>query len=392
MLPAAYVLLEALPLTPNGKVDRKALPVPEDEAFIRQTYEAPIGEVEQTLAQIWSELLGVERVGRHDSFFDLGGHSLLLTRLVEDARRRGLVIDLRQVFEASTLAGLAAIVKPGHHCVMTQGTLVPIRAAGSQRPLFCLHDGFGSVLVYERLARFIDAEVPVYSLEARALQEDSPIYRPLADMARDYLRQITAVQPVGPYRLAGWSSGGMLAYEIAHQLLAQGETVGFLGMIDTYKLTLEHLAGEDTEAKHYLIQLLEYTHPDLPAEAFSALLAFDDLDTMVGECHRRGWLKAEVTSREMQRRFQVANDITRACLEYSPPALALEVDLFSAQEPARLDRSNGWARILGPHLKITPVGGNHVSMIQDEALIAQVAGPMNDALLSAPAFAGGRAP
>jgi amino acid adenylation domain-containing protein len=381
MVPAAYVVLEALPLTPNGKLDRRALPAPDGASFGQRAYEAPQGEVEIALAQIWSELLRVERVGRNDNFFELGGHSLLITRLVDGARRRGLVMDLRQVFDASTLKGLAAIVTPGHGGVVTHATLVPVRAAGSRRPLFCLHEGFGSVLVYERLARFIDADIPVYSVEASALHEDVPIYRPLRDMARNYLRQIAAVQPVGPYRFAGWSGGGLIAYEMAHQLLAQGESVEFLGLIDTYNMTPEGLAGDIAEAKHFLIRILEYTHPHLPAEVLRALLAFGDLDAMVAECHRHGWLRAEVTGREMSRRFQVANDIARACVEYVPTGLALDVDLFSAQEPARLDRSNGWARVLGPRLKITRVGGTHMSMMQDEALIAQVAGPMNRALL-----------
>jgi hypothetical protein len=116
-----------------------------------------------------------------------------------------------------------------------------------------------------------------------------------------------------------------------------------------------------------------------------ALLDFDDLEVMVGECHRHGWLKAEVTGRDVARRFQVANDIMRAsveyCVKYLPSALALDVDLFSAQEPARLDRSNGWARVLGPRLKITHVEGSHMSMMQDEVLLARIAGPMNRALL-----------
>ena len=82
MVPAAYVVLDRLPLTPNGKLDRGALPAPEDEAYARGAYEAPLGEVEETLAAIWSDLLGVERVGRHDNFFELGGHSLLAVRMI----------------------------------------------------------------------------------------------------------------------------------------------------------------------------------------------------------------------------------------------------------------------------------------------------------------------
>ena len=110
MVPAAYVRLSRLPLTPNGKLDRKALPAPDGEAYATRSYEAPQGEVEETLARIWSEVLGLERVGRHDNFFDLGGHSLLAVRVLERMRREGLRGDVRALFGAPTLSALAATV------------------------------------------------------------------------------------------------------------------------------------------------------------------------------------------------------------------------------------------------------------------------------------------
>ncbi|RNF83323.1 amino acid adenylation domain-containing protein [Montanilutibacter psychrotolerans] len=380
MVPSAFVTLDALPLTPNGKLDRKALPVPDADALPRRKFDPPQGEVEIALAQLWSELLRVGRVGRNDNFFELGGHSLLITRLIDAARRRGLIMDLRQVFDAPTLAALAAVAMPGEQGANAQTNLIPVRIAGAQAPLFCFHEGFGSVLAYERLARFIDADIPVYSIEARAMHEDPPVYRSLVDMARDYLKQVLSVQPVGPYRLAGWSGGGLVAYEIARGLLELGESVSYLGMIDTYKLKPEDLEGEIAETKHYLIRTLEYLRPDLSPIVLRGLLAFDNLDAMVAECHRNGWLMPEVTSHEMDRRFQVANDIARACVEYTPSLLAMNVDLYSAQEPARADRSNGWSALLGPRLTITQVGGTHMSMMQDDTLIAQIAGPMNQSL------------
>ncbi|WP_162950414.1 amino acid adenylation domain-containing protein [Rhizobium jaguaris] len=108
MVPAAFVQLAALPLTPNGKLDRKALPVPDDDAYARRAYEAPQGEIETTLAEIWTELLGVERVGRHDNFFELGGHSLLAVRLLSRLSRAvGVELPLRTLFAKPVLAHLA---------------------------------------------------------------------------------------------------------------------------------------------------------------------------------------------------------------------------------------------------------------------------------------------
>ncbi|TDC68377.1 non-ribosomal peptide synthetase, partial [Micromonospora sp. KC606] len=108
MVPAAFVVLDALPLTPNGKVDRRALPAPADEAYARGVSEAPVGEVESLLAGLWSELLGVERIGRRDSFFTLGGHSLLAVRLVSKIRQMGHAVDVAALFESPRLCDLAA--------------------------------------------------------------------------------------------------------------------------------------------------------------------------------------------------------------------------------------------------------------------------------------------
>ncbi|MBT0964229.1 condensation domain-containing protein, partial [Denitromonas iodatirespirans] len=107
MVPSAYVRLDAFPLTPNGKLDRKALPAPDEAAYVKRAYEAPQGEVEETLAQLWRELLGVEQVGRQDNFFELGGHSLMAVSLIERMRQAGLHADVRVLFTAPTLAELA---------------------------------------------------------------------------------------------------------------------------------------------------------------------------------------------------------------------------------------------------------------------------------------------
>jgi aryl carrier-like protein len=111
MVPAAYVRLERLPLTGSGKLDRKALPSPQDEARVNREYVEPSGEVERTLAQLWAEVLGVERVGRHDGFFELGGHSLLAVKLLERMRRHGLRASVSALFLAPTLSEFAANIE-----------------------------------------------------------------------------------------------------------------------------------------------------------------------------------------------------------------------------------------------------------------------------------------
>jgi amino acid adenylation domain-containing protein len=129
MVPSAFVSLETLPLTPNGKLDRKALPAPEGDAYGRGSYEAPLGEVETALAGIWSEVLGVERVGRWDNFFELGGHSLLAIRLIERMRRAGLYMEVRALFTTPVLAELALAVGGASSDVEVPANAIPEGAA-----------------------------------------------------------------------------------------------------------------------------------------------------------------------------------------------------------------------------------------------------------------------
>jgi len=125
MLPAAYVRLETMPLTTNGKLDRKALPAPEGYAYAAREYEAPVGETEIALAEIWAEVLGLERVGRHDNFFENGGHSLLVVMLIERMRRKGLHADVRAIFATPTIAELATAMHGAPAAVEVPPNLIP---------------------------------------------------------------------------------------------------------------------------------------------------------------------------------------------------------------------------------------------------------------------------
>jgi arthrofactin-type cyclic lipopeptide synthetase B len=125
MVPSAYVWLELLPLTANGKLDRKGLPVPDASALLSRGFEAPEGEVETLLAQIWQDVLKLERVGRHDHFFELGGHSLLAVSLIERMRQVGLSCDVRVLFSQPSLAALAAAVGSGREIVVPANGIAP---------------------------------------------------------------------------------------------------------------------------------------------------------------------------------------------------------------------------------------------------------------------------
>ena len=234
MVPSAFVVLEKLPLTPNGKIDRRALSTVENRVpQLRNVYAPPRDAVEMQLVQLWSKVLGNRSLGIHDNFFELGGHSLLAVRIVVEIekiyKRRLLLATLLQ---APTIAGLADVLRK-EHWDLRWSSLVPIRAGGSRPPLLLMHSHGGNVLEYYPLAKLLAEDQPVYALQARGL--DGRIIRDpqVEEMAGAYLRELKGLQPEGPYFLAGFCFGGLLALEAAQQLRAAGDEVALLVLIQT---------------------------------------------------------------------------------------------------------------------------------------------------------------
>ncbi|KAF9556313.1 hypothetical protein EC968_008316 [Mortierella alpina] len=241
MVPSAFVRMDAFPLTNNGKIDRRALPQPDESAFFTRDYEEPQGKVEVLLANIWADLLKIDRVGRHDNFFMLGGHSLLAVRLINVVRSTlGIDLKLHMLFSGPTLAELAknldVDVSPNtqddEHSV-----LIPLKPQGSRPPLFCIHPAQGLSWSYRGLAKYLHPEQPLYGLQARGLGGKSPLASSIEEMTLDYINHIRNIQPRGPYHLLGWSFGGKVVHNMAVELQSQGESVPLLVIMDT---TPEH--------------------------------------------------------------------------------------------------------------------------------------------------------
>ncbi|KAF9985817.1 hypothetical protein BGZ75_002488, partial [Mortierella antarctica] len=237
MIPSAFVRLDAFPLTNNGKIDRRALPDPERDSVVTCDYVAPQGEHEIALAKMWSDLLKVERVGRHDNFFTLGGHSLLAVRMINIVRSSlGVDMKLHILFSTPTVAGLAMKLVHGY-VKSTQddeySVLIPLKTQGCRAPLFCIHSALGLSWSYRGLAQNLHPEQPLYGLQARGLDGKSPLPTSVEEMTLDYIEHIRKIQPQGPYHLLGWSFGGKVAQSIAVELQNQGDTVSLLAIMDT---------------------------------------------------------------------------------------------------------------------------------------------------------------
>jgi thioesterase domain-containing protein/acyl carrier protein len=235
MIPSAFVFLDAFPLNPHGKIDRHALArLPGTDSQDRAELGMPGDEIERQLVSLWEEVVGITPIGIRDNFFDLGGHSLLAIRLFARIKEElGVELPIASLFQAPTIEQLAATIRQAGS-VPAWSPLVPLQPQGWRPPFYCVHGLGGGVWGYAELAGLLGPEQPLYGLQARGLEGGEPPHTRIEDMAAAYVSEMRKVQPQGPYRLGGYSSGGVVAFEMARLLQAQGEQVGLLALFDSY--------------------------------------------------------------------------------------------------------------------------------------------------------------
>ena len=356
MLPSVFVTLKSMPLTPNGKVDRRALPAP------AQADLAPIGEfaapqdaVEAKLAQIWETTLGVQPIGIRDNYFDLGGHSLVAVRLMNRIEEAfGKTLPIATLLQAPTIERLAAILRkessPAWSC------LVPIQTGGSKLPFFCVHGINGAVVRFHDLSRYLGPDQPFYGLQALGLDAGHPCHTRTEDMSAHYIEEIRRVQSQGPYFLGGYSFGGVIAYEMAQQLAAQGQQDTVVVLFDTnFPLRKTSASQSVASTRAALLKLFQ-----IPAsERWAYLLRV---------------IKAPI--RPIQWRLHIARlprivqKVRKACLQaeadYQPQACSGRVILFrSNHEPLGQlnDPRAGWSTCASRGLEIYEIKGNHENIL-----------------------------
>jgi amino acid adenylation domain-containing protein len=233
MTPAAFVSLESLPLTSSGKINRRALPEPATEQ--REIASAPVqprDPVELQLTKLWEETLGIRPIGVKDNFFDLGANSLLAARLFTRVSKKfGKHIPPSSLFEAPTIEQQARLIFQQAK-ISEWSSLVAVQPHGTNAPLFCIHGGAGTIFFANILARHLGNDQPVYAFQVQGLYDVAPPHKTVEEMAAHYIKEMHTVQPEGPYSLAGYCFGAIIAFEMSRQLEKERQKVVFLASID----------------------------------------------------------------------------------------------------------------------------------------------------------------
>lgn len=363
MVPAATVVVEALPLTSSGKLDKRALPAPEYGST--GIGRAPRTPQEEVLCALFAEVLGLERVGIDDSFFDLGGHSLLAARLVG---RVGTVLGnrlrVKDVFRTPTVAGLLA--EAGRDG--TEGALdvlLPLQADGDRPPLFCVHPGMGMSWCYSGLVRHLADDQPLYGLQTRALTTPGALPGSVSEIAEEYLERIRGVQPHGPYRLLGWSFGGLVVHEMAVRLQETGEEVSFLGLMDSYPVPA---GARRTEITHGEVLAMMLDDP-----ATEALLDGGqelDRDAVVRELRGKDPVLADLEETDVATLVDAAVNHARVMNLHTPRSFAGDAIFFRATRGRSRysPRVEYWQEHVDGLIDVHDIDSTHMGMTRPEPM------------------------
>ncbi len=349
MIPGVIVELESLPLTPNGKVDSRALPVPEQEAGTT-AYQAPRTPLETTLAEIWAETLGLPRVGIDDNFFDLGGHSLLAVRLMDSIQQLvGRQLHLNTLwYGAGSVAQQARLLAGMSENAVSTEPVLRMRSGGRAPALFCLHTiGGGNLFHYEPLVSHLEDGRLAYGLQARGIDGNAPPHTSVEEMAQYCIQSMRSVQPEGPYLLCGFSSGGLVAYEMA-RCLAQAGIEARLFLVDSF--TSDHPESLRSHALRWKRLIRERRFREIQERIYHSVLSRVGMGRLrklrsMGESHR--W----------------------AMWNYRPRSSDLSAEYFEATEriPGMTRPSCGWIPLLQGGLRLHQVPGAHGTMVKGDS-------------------------
>ncbi|MGH7816780.1 MAG: alpha/beta fold hydrolase [Candidatus Binatia bacterium] len=368
-VPRQVVIVGEIPKSPTGKLQRTGLAeslgvlaIDQLSTGVKVEYEPPQTKLEKKIAGIWKQVLRLERIGRHDNFFHLGGYSLLAVQLVRALEKRlGKSIPVTTLLNAPTVAELARVVPEQNEA--TPSPLIAIRPDGSNPPFFCAH-GTDS---YLQLTRHLGPDQPFYGL-AQHLEGRKVRHTSIEDIAAHYLRAIRTVQPEGPYYIGGHSLGGLIAFEMAQQLQQQHQEIALLVLLDT-RPPRPHPSGMNgTSAESGAEQNVNrFSMRSLERELYFLRQRVKEtlqIDKKMVACdfyHRLGIPLSPRLQTFYVDQVVYGRIYPKAQSSYVPQLYSGRA-VYLKSEDARED-VYGWQKLMTEGLEVLPVPGDHLNML-----------------------------
>jgi len=333
-------------------------------------YVAPRDEVESKLVEIWQDCLGVERLGIKDNFFDLGGRSLMAARMSDTIQKTfERKVPFATIFQAPTIEELAQILREDSW-TPTWKALAPVQPQGSKPALF-LCQGAG---IYSPLIPHLGMDQPIYGLVALTPEGEAAPYESVEILAAEYIEEMRQIQPKGPYLVGGISWGGVIAFEMAQQLVSQGHEVGCVALLDT-------ILPEAYQAKPLPQRLAVHLKRTVTNPAYVLEKAIDILSSVAIKVQRlygQVALKAGLAVPKSVEYYAMQEVNDQAVVNYEPQLYPGQLTVFKASNPADLETTgvaldNGWTDLAGGGLEIFEIPGTHLGILQepDVAVLAE---------------------
>lgn len=374
MVPHQWVFLERMPTTPNGKLDRKTLPEPRWQGSDGPATGAT-SSLESRLVQLWQALLKRAPVGIHDNFFQLGGHSLTAIRMMEAIHTNwGVRLPLATLFKSPTIREIADLLET-MGSQFSASLLVPVKPEGERPPLFFFPPAGGTVFFLSQIAKTMAENQPVIGLESAGLYGQTAPLTHISQMADTFMAAIEA-EYSHPYAVAGYSMGGLVAYEVARRLEERGTPAARLILIDSPAPGPEAQSIENPQPEHEKLveQLLriagvaELPEP-LPPETLEGLAPEEQVELVFSHAKKLGLVPQDVSTSRLSAYWAVfkANSLANRTFQVQPIKGALY--LLRTAPSAKISPFLGWERYLKPHqIHTIDIDGNHQTAVANQHL------------------------
>ncbi|MFD2917700.1 non-ribosomal peptide synthetase [Psychroserpens luteus] len=371
MIPQQFNLLKELPVTLNGKIDRKALLNLSPNKTKTSGFEEPSTPSEKIILDIWKDCLGLEKIDVNSDYFEIGGHSLIGVKVMAKLEKEtGNRLPLVALLKHSTIKKLAAFMDSEF---FTWDSLVPLKPEGTKPPLYIVHGANHHVLIFNELAQQLDKDQPVYGLQSRGLNGIEEPHNSIDQMAADYVAEIVASNPKGPYALAGFSYGGIVAYEMARQLKAQGREVKILAQFDTYVFP-EYYYSSPLKKKILSLTYLSGKVVYIFLNMFSSKKNFNRRLELIklqisGLKLRLKHGKAKQFELQFNVPLKMQTNHNIATGNYTITPQDIVIDLFRAKEEVNFVHDHkflGWKKMALKGIRKHMVTGNHVDMFEKQ--------------------------